>query len=90
MSACATIRLRFCNTSERQNHQSSKKARVYRKKMAEVLATQGARDQAEKIVAGLLKDDPQRSGGARAPRQFDCWRRAIHGRSRQRSPSYSR
>jgi tetratricopeptide (TPR) repeat protein len=43
---------------ERQSrHQSSKAARVYRKKMAEALATQGARDQAEKIVAGLLKDD---------------------------------
>jgi tetratricopeptide (TPR) repeat protein len=38
-------------------HQSSKKARVYRKKMAEVLATLGARDQAGKIVAALLKDD---------------------------------
>jgi tetratricopeptide (TPR) repeat protein len=34
-----------------------KKSRAYRKKMAEVLATQGARDQAGKIVAGLLKDD---------------------------------
>jgi tetratricopeptide (TPR) repeat protein len=41
---------------ERQS-ESSKKARVYRKKIAEVLATQGVRDQAEKIVAGLLKDD---------------------------------
>jgi tetratricopeptide (TPR) repeat protein len=41
----------------RSPHQSSKKARVYRKKIAEVMATQGARDQAEKIVAGLLKDD---------------------------------
>ena len=38
-------------------HQSSKTARVYRKKMAEVLATQGAREEAGKIVAGLLKDD---------------------------------
>ena len=36
---------------------SPKQARAYRKKMAEVLATQGARDQAAKIVAGLLKDD---------------------------------
>jgi tetratricopeptide (TPR) repeat protein len=37
--------------------QTPKKARMYREKMAEVLATQGARAQAEKIVAGLLKDD---------------------------------
>jgi tetratricopeptide (TPR) repeat protein len=44
---------------EEGERQSPKKARVYRKKMAEVLATQGARDQAEKIVAGLLKDDPK-------------------------------
>jgi tetratricopeptide (TPR) repeat protein len=36
---------------------SSKIARIYRKKMAEVLATQGAHDQAKKIVDGLLKDD---------------------------------
>jgi tetratricopeptide (TPR) repeat protein len=36
---------------------SSKTARIYRKKMAEVLATQGAHDQAKKIVDGLLKDD---------------------------------
>ncbi len=43
---------------ERQSpHQSSKRARMYRKKMAEVLATQGARDQAGEIIAGLLKDD---------------------------------
>ena len=41
---------------ERQNP-GAKTLRVYRKKMAEVLATQGSRDQAEKIVAGLLKDD---------------------------------
>ena len=33
------------------------RTRLYREKMAEVLATQGARDQAEKIVAGLLHDD---------------------------------
>ncbi len=38
-------------------HQSSKTAREYRKKTAEVLATQGAREEAGKIVAGLLKDD---------------------------------
>jgi len=42
---------------EEGERKSPKKARVYRKKMAEVLATQGARDVAEKIVAGLLKDD---------------------------------
>jgi len=36
---------------------SSKIARVYRKKIAEVLATQGLRDQAAKIVQALLKDD---------------------------------
>ena len=42
---------------ESQSHQSAKNARVYRTKMAAVLATQGARDQAEKIVAGLLEDD---------------------------------
>ncbi len=47
------------DAGERQNHQSSKTARVYRKKMAEVLATEGARDQAEKIVASLLHDDPK-------------------------------
>ncbi len=46
------------DAGERQNHQSSKTARVYRKKMAEVLATQGARDEAEKMVASLLRDDP--------------------------------
>jgi tetratricopeptide (TPR) repeat protein len=42
---------------EQGERQSPKKARVYRKKMAEVLATQGAREQAEKMVAGLLKED---------------------------------
>ncbi|MGA2880795.1 MAG: tetratricopeptide repeat protein [Bryobacteraceae bacterium] len=42
---------------ERQSQRRSKRARVYRKKMAEVLATQGARAQAENLVAGLLKDD---------------------------------
>ncbi len=40
-----------------EGERRSKKARVYRKKMAEVLATEGSHDQAEKIVAGLLKDD---------------------------------
>lgn len=38
-------------------HDNPKHARLYRKKIAEVLATQGAREEAEKIVAGLLKDD---------------------------------
>ncbi len=42
---------------ERHSPARSKTARVYRRKMAQVLATQGARDQAEKIVAGLLKED---------------------------------
>jgi tetratricopeptide (TPR) repeat protein len=37
--------------------ESPKSARVYRKKIAEVLATQGARDRAEMIVARLIKDD---------------------------------
>ena len=37
--------------------QDPKSARVYRKKVAEVLATQGARDQAQSIVADLLKED---------------------------------
>lgn len=45
---------------ERQSsRQNSKQARVYRKRIAEILATQGAHDQAQKIVAGLLKDDPK-------------------------------
>lgn len=34
-----------------------KHGRLYRLKMAEVLATEGSRDEAEKIVARLLKDD---------------------------------
>ncbi len=43
---------------ERQSgSESSKKARLYRRKIAEVLATQGARDQAGKMVAELLKED---------------------------------
>jgi tetratricopeptide (TPR) repeat protein len=37
--------------------QNPKKARVYRQKLAEVLATQGAWNQAAKIVAGLLKEN---------------------------------
>jgi tetratricopeptide (TPR) repeat protein len=39
---------------ERQN---SRQTRLYRKKRAEVLATLGEREQAAKIVAGLLKDN---------------------------------
>ena len=42
---------------ERSSPKNSQKARVYREKMAEVLATLGERDRAGKIVAGLLKDD---------------------------------
>ena len=42
---------------ERRSSPRSSKTRVYRKKLAEVLATEGSRDQAEKIVARLLKDD---------------------------------
>lgn len=41
---------------ERSNR---KKSRLYRKKIAEVLATQGQRDSAAKVVAGLLKEDPK-------------------------------
>ncbi len=37
--------------------QDPKLARVYRKKIAEVLATQGARDRAQAMVAELLKED---------------------------------
>ncbi len=45
---------------ERQSgHPSSRVVRIYRKKMAEVLAAQGARDRAEKMVAELLRDDPR-------------------------------
>ncbi|HTB17499.1 MAG TPA: tetratricopeptide repeat protein [Bryobacteraceae bacterium] len=40
-----------------QPKQNSAAARVYRRKMAEVLATQGEHDRAEKMVAGLLHDD---------------------------------
>jgi tetratricopeptide (TPR) repeat protein len=40
-----------------EGERHSTRARVYRKKMAEVLATQGARDRAGKIVAALLKQD---------------------------------
>jgi tetratricopeptide (TPR) repeat protein len=42
---------------EEGGRQTPKSARVYRKKMAEVLATQGLLDQAKKIVTELLKDD---------------------------------
>jgi tetratricopeptide (TPR) repeat protein len=37
--------------------QNAKATRVYRKKIAEVLATEGARDQAQSIVRDLLKED---------------------------------
>jgi Flp pilus assembly protein TadD len=47
----------FAEGELRSFPKNSRKARVYRKKMAEVLATEGSRDQAEKIIAGLLKDD---------------------------------
>lgn len=37
--------------------QDAKATRVYRKKMAEVLATEGAHDQAQSMVADLLRED---------------------------------
>jgi len=50
--------LRQYQQGERQSSRlNSKTAHAYRKKMAEVLATQGARDQAARMVAGLLEDD---------------------------------
>jgi tetratricopeptide (TPR) repeat protein len=39
--------------------EDSKNKRAYQKKMVEVLGTQGKNDQASKIVAALLKDDPK-------------------------------
>lgn len=53
----------------RQQHsgQDTKATRVYRKRIAEVLATQGARDQAQAMVADLLKED-SRDPEARALR----------------------
>jgi tetratricopeptide (TPR) repeat protein len=39
--------------------ENPKDRRVYQKKMVEVLGTQNKRDQASKLVAGLLKDDPK-------------------------------
>ena len=44
------------HSGEREN---AKNARVYRKRMVEVLATQGKQKQAATLVAGLLKDDPK-------------------------------
>ena len=44
---------------EAGERESPKKARAYRKRIAEVLATQGDLAQAETIVTGLLKDDPK-------------------------------
>ena len=38
---------------------SPKNGRVYRKKMVEVLGTQGKREQASTLVTALLKDDPK-------------------------------
>ncbi len=49
--------LEYEEGERRSPRRGSKTARLYRKKMAEVLATEGVRDRAEKIVAGLLKDD---------------------------------
>jgi tetratricopeptide (TPR) repeat protein len=42
---------------QQHSRQDSKAARVYRKKMAEVLATEGARDQAQSMVTDLLRED---------------------------------
>jgi tetratricopeptide (TPR) repeat protein len=39
--------------------EDSKNRRVYQKKMVEVLGTQGKREPAAKLLAGLLKDDPK-------------------------------
>jgi len=50
--------LRQFRTGEQQNpRQHSRTARVYRKKIAEVLATEGQRDQAQALVTDLLRDD---------------------------------
>jgi tetratricopeptide (TPR) repeat protein len=46
--------LREFQTGQQHNPRA---ARVYRKKIAEVLATEGARDQAQAIVADLLRED---------------------------------
>jgi tetratricopeptide (TPR) repeat protein len=53
----------------RQQHagQNTSATRVYRKRIAEVLATEGARDQAQAMVADLLKED-SRDPEARALR----------------------
>lgn len=39
--------------------EDSKNRRIYQKKMVEVLGTQGKREPAAKLLAGLLKDDPK-------------------------------
>ncbi len=44
---------------DRGQKEDPKNKRVYQKKMVEVLGTQGKRDQASKMVAALLKDDPK-------------------------------
>lgn len=42
---------------QQHSRQDPKAARVYRKKIAEVLAAEGARDQAQSMVTDLLRDD---------------------------------
>jgi len=54
------VRIRDLDSALGQYQQGGDQ-RVYRKKIAEVLATQGKRDQAGKIVAELLKQDPKDS-----------------------------
>jgi tetratricopeptide (TPR) repeat protein len=49
--------LQYAAGEQQSSHLSSKAVRVYRTKMAEVLAAQGARDQAGKIVTELLRED---------------------------------
>jgi tetratricopeptide (TPR) repeat protein len=44
---------------DRGQKENPKYRRVYQKKMVEVLGTQGKRDQASKMVAALLKEDPK-------------------------------
>jgi hypothetical protein len=59
--------------------QNPKRPRVYRKKIAEVLATEGARDQARTMVADLLREDSK----IRKPELYMrrcCWRQAKRAR----------
>jgi tetratricopeptide (TPR) repeat protein len=44
---------------DRGQVESPKYKRIYQKKMVEVLGTQGKYDQASKVIASLLKDDPK-------------------------------